>query len=60
MKIKTCKNCKMMYDGDKCPGCGGQEYSENSKGRVIILDPQNSEIAQNLKVTGKGAYAIRI
>lgn len=50
----------MIYEGDKCPNCGSQEYTDSSKGRVIILGPENSEIAQNLKVKGKGSYAIKL
>ena len=57
---KTCKNCKMIYEGDKCPNCGSQEYTDSSKGRVIILNPESSEVAKNLKVTSKGSYAIKL
>jgi len=59
MVKKTCKNCKMIYEGDKCPSCGSQEYSDSFKGRVIILDPEHSEVAQHLKIKSKGSYAIR-
>jgi len=60
MAKKTCKNCKMIYEGDKCPNCGSQEYTDSSKGRVIILNPESSEVAKNLKLTGKGSYAIKL
>jgi DNA-directed RNA polymerase subunit E" len=56
---KVCKICHMIYEGDKCPGCGSQEYNEEVKGRVVILDPENSEIAKNVKITKKGSYAIK-
>ena len=49
----------MIYEGDKCPSCGSQEYSDSFKGRVIILDPEHSEVAQHLKIKSKGSYAIR-
>jgi len=49
----------MIYEGDKCPNCGGSEYAENSKGKVTIIDPEHSEIAQRLKITKKGSFAIR-
>ncbi len=57
---KTCKSCKLIYEGDKCPNCGSQEYVENSKGRVLILDPEHSEIAQKINLKQKGAYAIKL
>jgi DNA-directed RNA polymerase subunit E" len=49
----------MIYEGERCPGCGNQEYSEEIKGRIVILDPENSEIAKKLKINKKGEYAIK-
>ena len=56
---KACKKCGMIYEGDKCPGCGSHEYIEEIKGRLVILDAENSEVAKNLKITKKGSYVIR-
>ena len=56
---KVCKICNMIYEGGKCPNCGGQEYGEEIKGRVVILSPESSEIAKNLKINKKGNYAIK-
>ncbi|MEK6820665.1 MAG: transcription elongation factor subunit Spt4 [Nanoarchaeota archaeon] len=58
-KEKVCRNCDLIYEGDKCPGCGSQEYSEEVKGRVVILDPEKSEIGKKIKITKKGSYAIK-
>ena len=58
-KEKACKQCKTIFEGSKCPKCGSQEYSDSFKGRVIILNPEQSEIAQNLKVKEKGNFAIK-
>lgn len=59
MTQKVCKQCNRIYEGEKCPSCGSQEYGEEIKGRVIILDEQNSEIAKKLKIEKKGEYAIK-
>jgi DNA-directed RNA polymerase subunit E" len=59
MAEKTCKSCNRVYEGDKCPGCGSQEYTEEIKGRIIILDPENSEIAKKIKISKPGSYAIK-
>jgi DNA-directed RNA polymerase subunit E" len=56
---KSCKICRSIYEGTKCPNCGSQEYSEDWKGRVIVFDAENSEIAKNLKIAKKGNYAIK-
>jgi len=58
-KQKACKTCKAIYEGDKCPNCGSQEYTEDFKGRVMILDAENSEIAKKVKIPKKGLYAIK-
>jgi DNA-directed RNA polymerase subunit E" len=59
-KEKACKICKLLYQGDKCPNCGSQEYSDDSKGKIMILNPEKSEIAQKIKISKKGTYAIKI
>ncbi len=58
-KEKICRNCNLVYEGDKCPGCGSQEYNEEAKGKIIINDPEKSEIARKLKIQRKGTYAIK-
>ena len=58
-KEKACKNCNMIYEGDKCPGCGSQEYTEEIKGKVIICDTENSEVAKKVGMTKKGIYTIK-
>ena len=58
-KEKACKICKRIYEGDKCPKCGNKESTESWKGRVIIIHPEQSEIAKKLKIKEKGRYAIK-
>ena len=59
-KEKACKNCKMIYEGDKCPNCDKKDVSDNFKGKVEVINPESSEIAKELKVNKKGTYAIKI
>lgn len=59
MVKKACKECRAIYEGDKCPKCGGQNSSDSWKGRVIITNPEQSEIAKKLKIKEKGVYAIK-
>lgn len=56
---KVCKICNLIYEGDKCPNCGSQEYAEEIKGKLIVFDPEKSEVARNVKITKKGTYAIK-
>jgi len=60
VKEKACKNCKRIYEGDVCPICDRRETSDNFKGKVEILNSENSEIGKNLKINKEGIYAIKI
>lgn len=57
---KACKQCKMIYTGSQCPKCGSNEVSDSFKGRIIVLDPEQSEIAKNMNLKDKGSYAIKV
>lgn len=56
---KVCKKCKIFVSEDKCPICGNSEFTDTWKGRVIVLNPQQSEIAKKIGVTKEGVYAIK-
>ena len=55
----ACKVCKKLVTGDKCPFHPDAKLTEAWKGKIIILDPLNSELAKKMKITDKGEYAIR-
>ena len=58
-KEKACKICKKIYEGDKCPKCDSKEVTESFKGRIVVLNPEKSEIAKKLKINDKGNFAIK-
>ncbi len=59
-KQKACKICNTIYEtGDKCPKCGSKESTEGFKGRIVVLNPENSEIAKRLDLKDKGNFAIK-
>ena len=59
-KEKACKNCKLIYEGDDCPSCGKKEFSDSFKGKIEIINPEKSELAQHLKINKKGIYSIKL
>jgi DNA-directed RNA polymerase subunit E" len=60
MTTKACKICNKIYEtGDKCPACGAKESTDSFKGRIVVKDPEKSEIAKKLKIKGKGNYTIK-
>ena len=58
-KQRACRICNTIYDGDKCPKCSSKEFTESFKGRIVILNPEKSEIAQKLNRKEKGNYALK-
>ncbi len=57
---KVCKRCKIVVKGGECPICKGNQFSENWNGRIYVLDPNKSEIAQKIDIKVKGEYAIKV
>ncbi len=60
MARKVCKHCRMFVDADTCPVCKRQQFTTNWKGRIIVLNPEKSEIAKKIGATVKGEYAIKV
>ncbi len=60
MKKKVCSKCKLFVDGSECPVCRSSNFSINWKGRVYIVDPKKSQIAQKVGFPIKGEYAIKV
>ncbi len=59
-KTKACKICRTIVEhGDKCPKCGSKEVTEGYKGRIVVLDPEKSEVALKLGIKEKGNFAIK-
>jgi len=58
-KDKACLNCKIIFEGTKCPLCNETTFSESYKGRIYIFDSKKSEIAKNMKINSDGLFAIK-
>lgn len=60
MVEKSCKQCKAIFEGQKCPQCGSTEFVDKFKGRVAVINPDQSEIAKNLNIKKKGQYSVKL
>ena len=58
----VCRDCHrvMEADEDACPSCGSTSLTEDWAGYVIILHPDESEIAEKMQVTEAGTYALKV
>jgi len=59
-KERACRNCHAIVQGEVCPVCNNSSLSEEWSGLVIIIDPENSEIAKKMKIERSGRYALRV
>ena len=58
-KKKVCKNCKIFVNGNECPVCHGNQFTQNWQGRITILDEEKSDISKRTGIKQKGEYAIK-
>ncbi|MBR9701342.1 DNA-binding protein [Candidatus Pacearchaeota archaeon] len=59
-KQKACKICNTIYEREtKCPSCDAKESTGSFKGRIVVANPEKSEIAQKLNIKEKGNFAIK-
>ena len=60
MKTKVCRKCRLFVEGSQCPICKGSNFSNSWKGKLVVIDPVNSEIAKKIGMDAKGEYAIKV
>jgi len=60
MVEKACKACnRIVEDSSECPVCKNNDLSTSWSGLVVIYNPEDSEIAEELEIQTPGKYAIR-
>ncbi len=58
--MRACRTCKNISDDAVCPVCKGTEFSDDYSGLLVVLDPENSILAEKLNTTEEGNYALKI
>ena len=59
-KKKVCKECGRLAENELiCPNCKSKTFLEKYKGRVLIIDAKNSEIAKKIQAEHNGNYAMK-
>ncbi|MGZ4857857.1 MAG: transcription elongation factor subunit Spt4 [Methanobacteriaceae archaeon] len=59
MVTKACTRCHRIMEDEKCAICN-LATSKNWSGFLIVVDPENSEIAKELQIQLPGEYALRV
>jgi len=58
-KAKACRNCNKIFEGEKCPKCNSDNFTDSFKGRIVLLNPEKSEVAEKLNLKEKGNFALK-
>ena len=59
-KKKASRVSKLLVDGNEDPLTGSKDLTVNWQGRVFVLDPKKSMIAEKMGFEAKGEYAIKV
>ena len=57
--MKACTVCHMISSKDSCPACGNVT-SDNWSGLLIVIDPEESELAREMNIEIPGEYCLRV
>lgn len=57
---RACRSCKNIHNENVCPICKSTENSDDYSGLLVVLDSDNSLLAEKLKADQPGNYALKI
>lgn len=58
--MRACRFCKNINEDSVCPVCKNTEFSDDYSGLLVVLDAENSILAEKLDTTESGNYALKI
>jgi len=58
--MRACRHCKNINDETVCPVCKNTEFSDDYSGLLVVVDPENSILAEKLNTKEQGNYALKI
>ena len=57
---RACRNCKIIIEENICPICRGTDLSDDYSGLLVVLEPEGSQMAQQMEIKKEGRYALKI
>ena len=58
--MRACRYCKNINEETVCPVCKNTEFSDDYSGLLVVLDADNSILAEKLDTNASGNYALKI
>ncbi|MFH0968754.1 MAG: transcription elongation factor subunit Spt4 [Methanobacteriota archaeon] len=59
-QLSVCRECHRVVDGASCSICGTNNLTTDWTGYLVIIDPDNSEVAKRMNITLPGRYALKV
>lgn len=59
MAERACKRCNYVSFENNCPLCG-TETTTDWTGLIVVVDPEDCELAQELDINSPGRYALKV
>ena len=61
--MKACRKCRTIQkikNNPRCYRCNSTNLTNDFTGKVFIIDPETSEIAERLNIETTGEYALKV
>ncbi len=60
--FKACKSCGTLVarDASVCPECGSADFTDNWSGMLIVIYPEDSQLARELGIDRRATKAVMI
>jgi len=59
-KKKACKDCRTITEANVCPECKSTDLTTTWKGKIVVMNPEQSEIAKTINIKKPGEYALKV
>ena len=56
----ACRKCRAITIGKVCSICKSSDLTRDWSGIILIVQPENSQVAKTLEITQKGKYAQKV
>ncbi|MBE44411.1 MAG: transcription elongation factor Spt4 [Thaumarchaeota archaeon] len=56
----ACRKCRAITIGKVCSICKSSDLTRDWSGIILIVQPENSQVAKTLEITQKGKYALKV
>ncbi|MEE8132916.1 MAG: transcription elongation factor subunit Spt4 [Nitrososphaerales archaeon] len=56
----ACRKCKAITSGKVCSICKSSDLTPDWSGILLIVQPENSQVAKTMNITKKGKYALKV